>query len=524
MTLRFVYVGIGTIIGFTAYLIYLFNKEKLLQRTSVNNIKRFNALIDDNSGRSDLDEIFVEFDNDKLLQRLIRSGKTAILANVHFKSDSIRVESESYFFQYNNQISTIIRSFTVIGLVFTFLGLVFSIKSSSDVLNTISNSAEIKNELNLLVTPEEIPGNSNISRNSSENFDKILMGLKNTLGGVYLAFITSLIGLIFSLFFGIYFSNRTKKNNLIVEEMVHELSLRMLPLFSYNNPDSKLGSLFDKLVKKITSALEGFNSLHFQQLKEFSDKIEKYFEELKTKNAELILETTKEFKSLNNEYIAIAKSTKDSFKEVKTFADTVKASSTEIHNAAIKFNKHISNFEKLSTPLEKINTNIIWFSAGLNTFFRALEKLSMNDPANVAHLNNIQKIMTSVNESIKDILDATKNKNNNEDIVQKLDELLVESKLFLNELPQKFGVSEKTFLQLNSLESISKNLSNFLPVIQMTMSDSIKSNKEIINELSLFNKKLTTISKSPSSSDEHRNGHNWLTGLYYKLFPPKIKR
>ncbi len=520
------YIIIAAII-FIAYtilrLIHFLKKEKTICNSSISNINQIIDYIDKNKIINITKELESIADDNSFSKKIFRSGKTALAANMVYNENTIKDVANSYFLKFDNHITTIIRSFTVIGLIFTFIGLVISIGSSSQVLNEISTKANIQ-ESNLLLPNTNFSNQQNVG-NAQDQFQLIIDGLGSTLGGVVLAFSTSLMGLILSLFFGLYFSGRIKKRDELINNSIFELSIRVIPLFSFNNPDAKVGILFDNLTKQIVSSLEGFYNLQNKMFKAISDEINKLFDQQIKSNKTLLDETLKGIKELNKEYIKISKDHLNNFKEIKEFASIIKKSSSEINNASTKFNKHISNFEKLSEPLQQINLNLESFKDGLNTFFRHLEALSINDPVNAGQLNNLNKLMHIMNLSLQEISLSIKSYNNS-GVIEKLNEMIKKDSTIFSRISDEYGINKDSVKDLLSIKEINEILKTNLSDINKVLNIATINNNKISSELGNLNTNIKKLSNHiPNLNHKDfsikSNGTNWFFLIMRKLFVRK---
>ena len=208
------------------------------------------------------------------------------------------IESETYLYtdKYEESIKVFIGSFVAIGMVFTFIGLTFSISQIHTVLDNLDGN----------------------------NFGSVIEGLLPVLGGMTLAFVSSLTGLVLSLIFNLW-NNRVKiKMESKLDDFIYNFKSNVLPNYAPPTTELQIGKAFETQQREMKDFFEQFLANNDELFSNFIEKNEELFDTISENNKEM-------FDGVANK---ITNSLKD------------------IHS------KYSSTFEEFSLALDNLNTNI----------------------------------------------------------------------------------------------------------------------------------------------------------------------
>ena len=281
------------------------------------------------------------FSREHLVRRLNIDAHNLLVKLAKSKKDSGQtmsygeVESEIYFYtdKYDESIKVFISSFTALGMIFTFIGLTFAVGKISDIIQNMEGS----------------------------DFNNIVEGLSPVIGGMAIAFYSSLIGLILSLFFSLL-NNHLKVR---LEGKVHSFILTtkqdILPEYA-----------------AITSQAQVTKAFHTQQeqMKDFLTEHIKYTENVLTGLSGNVHDSMKELQSQNSDVFSdFSKGVHASMQEL----NTVYKDSYSIFTTVI---------EKLNTNVDSANANIIAGAETMKTIETEIEKSLLSLANNVEQFSN----------------------------------------------------------------------------------------------------------------------------------------
>ena len=166
--------------------------------------------------------------------------------------------SDSILEKSDNLIRTIVNALIVIGLSGTFIGLVISVSNTFSIVQEIQQS-ELANP-----QAEEM----SVSEAVQQQFNTFLNKLKPVLGGMSLAFITSIVGLSFSLGLSYCFSRYSLAREEFRAGLVQFADEEFLPIFTPPSEKYIIGEVIQDSLKEIQQKFDDTNKVsreHIQQ-------------------------------------------------------------------------------------------------------------------------------------------------------------------------------------------------------------------------------------------------------------------
>ena len=185
-------------------------------------------------------------------------------------------------------------------------------------------------------------------------FSRILEGLGQSVRGMPLAFITSIIGLFSTLILNVPYSLLLRSRNTLLANMEECFNAKIAPKFAVIPPQLRLSRVFTQTV----------NDLYEKYFTALSEYLDKRLKEIVDSNARLV-------SLIEESGTRLKESSEASLKSAEIFdqhKDTVAAGAEEIMRAATTFSRHIENFERLSEPLNALKESV-------DTMLRESERL-----------------------------------------------------------------------------------------------------------------------------------------------------
>lgn len=218
-------------------------------------------------------------------------------------------------------------SLILLGLLGTFVGLIIVVIPIPGIIQEAQISPALSQELKI----EDV-------------FSRILEGLEQSVRGMPLAFITSIIGLFSTLILNVLYSLLLRSRNTLLANMEDCFNAKIAPKFAVIPPQLRLSRVFTQTV----------NDLYDKYFTALSEYLDKRLKEIVDSNARLVSLVEESGTKLKESSEASLKSA-EIFDQQK---DTVAAGAEEIMRAATKFSQHIENFERLSEPLNALKESV----------------------------------------------------------------------------------------------------------------------------------------------------------------------
>jgi methyl-accepting chemotaxis protein len=219
-------------------------------------------------------------------------------------------------------------SLILLGLLGTFVGLIIVVIPIPGIIQ----GAQISPTLSQEVKIEDV-------------FSTILEGLGQSVSGMPLAFITSIIGLFSTLVLnGLYSFLLLRPRNKLLSDMEACFNVKIAPKFAVIPPQLRLSRVFTQTV----------NDLYDKYFTALSEYLDKRLKEIVDSNARMVLLVEEGGTKLKESSEASLKSAEI----LEQHKNTVAAGAKEIMRAAMEFSRHIENFERLSEPLNALKGSV----------------------------------------------------------------------------------------------------------------------------------------------------------------------
>ena len=229
--------------------------------------------------------------------------------------------------RYDEAFRSLTSSLILLGLLGTFVGLIIVVIPIPGIIQ----GAQISPTLSQEVKIEDV-------------FSTILEGLGQSVSGMPLAFITSIIGLFSTLILNALYSPLLHSRNTLLANMEECFNAKIAPKFAVIPPQLRLSHAFTRTV----------NDLYDKYFTALSEYLDKRLKEIVNSNARMVLLIEESGTKLKESSEASLKSA-EIFEQHK---DTVAAGAEKIMRAAIEFSRHIENFERLSGPLNALKNSV----------------------------------------------------------------------------------------------------------------------------------------------------------------------
>ncbi len=252
--------------------------------------------------------------------------------------DSLVGSIEYELARYDEVFRSLTSSLILLGLLGTFVGLIIVVIPIPGIIQ----GAQISPTLNQEVKIEDV-------------FSTILEGLGQSVEGMPLAFITSIIGLFATLILnGLYSLLLLRTRNILLADIEECFNVKIAHRFAVIPPQLRLSHTFTRTV----------NDLYDKYFTALSEYLDKRLKEIAENNARLVALIEESGTKLKESSEASLKSAEI----IDQHKDTVAAGSEKIMRAAIEFSRHIENFERLSSPLNALKISV-------DTMLRESERL-----------------------------------------------------------------------------------------------------------------------------------------------------
>ena len=241
-------------------------------------------------------------------------------------------------------------SLILLGLLGTFVGLIIVVIPIPGIIQGAQTSPTLSQEVKI----EDV-------------FSTILEGLGQSVKGMPLAFITSIIGLFATLILnGLYSLLLLRTRNTLLANIEECFNAKIAPRFAIIPPQLRLSRVFTRTVNdlydKYFTTLSDYLDKKLKEIVDvydnyflvFSGHLDKRLKEIVDSNARLATLVEESGTKLKESSEASLKSA-EIFEQHK---ETVAAGANEIMRAAKEFSQHIKNFERLSDPLNALKDSV----------------------------------------------------------------------------------------------------------------------------------------------------------------------
>jgi tetrahydromethanopterin S-methyltransferase subunit B len=272
----------------------------------------------------------INIDGHNLIVKLATSKKESGQAMSYGEVES---EVYSYTDKYDESIKVFIGSFTALGMIFTFIGLTFAVGKISDIIKNMEGS----------------------------NFNNIVEGLSPVIGGMAIAFYSSLIGLILSLLFSLLNNHFKVRLDRKVHSFILTAKQDILPEYAPITTQTQVTKAFHTQQEQMKEFLTQHIKHTEHVLTGLSDNVNNSMEKLQSKNTDIFSDFSKgvhtSMQQLNTTY-------KDSYSIFTTVID------------------------KLNTNIDSANANIIAGAETMKTIETEIEQSLLSLASNVEQFSN----------------------------------------------------------------------------------------------------------------------------------------
>jgi len=477
--------------------IYIVLKMKIKSK-----IKNYNISLKDFRNFSNIEKEKIEITNlSELIKESVYLSKFDKKASKKKKANQSitynEIEDEIYNDIYSAEpiIKTILSSFTVVGLLFTFLGLTLAVFESVSLLKDL------------------------------DNFDHFMTGMEGPLDSMALAFVSSIIGLFLTLLLGFINTIWNKSFDTTIKKHVDLIVYDFLPNYAPETSEIQIENNFTKLQNGMADLFKSFGINQFKVLKEFSDNIDSYFNKFENRNKEYfnnllvkfenssasteanVKELVTKIGESNNKFSSLVTTLKDNSKNFTKSSKTLTESSKNIEKASSAFNEHIENFNNLSQPFNDVSEKFSIFMDGLDNFIDNLN--SKNEDKTELMIDNISKRLNGFTDLVNSMKSQIENSefeyNSLKEGISQQSDSIKKSLDFTNNqiINQKEDINKSISIHkkdidenLSSLDEKYDNLKNDISQSQVAMNkiklDTDNSNNQILNKILLLDKKIIT--------------------------------
>ena len=359
-------------------------------------------------------------------------------------------------------------SLILLGLLGTFVGLIIVVIPIPGIIQ----GAQISPTLSQEVKIEDV-------------FNTILEGLGQSVSGMPLAFITSIIGLFSTLILNGLYSPLLRSRNALLANIEECFNAKIAPKFAVIPPQLRLSRVFTQTV----------NDLYDKYFTALSEYLDKRLKEIVKNNARMVLLIEESGTKLKESSEASLKSAEI----LDQHNNTVAAGGKEIMRAAMEFSRHIENFDRLSEPLialkgsvdtmleenerlmarqfqafdERIDKQSKLFEERIevlgNGLAETLETIrGLNDTDYRPHFTSIQNLLSAVSNGLKEQDEAFERANRPvqdglEGIRQNLKELNQGTGTLQNQLDQVVGAINQGFKKTDVDLQVLKAIDQVIP-------------------------------------------------------------
>lgn len=289
----------------------------------------------------------------RIVRRLHIDGHNLIVKLALSKKESGQymsygeLESEVYSFtdKYDESIKVFIGSFTALGMIFTFIGLTFAVGKISDIIKNMEGS----------------------------DFNNIVEGLSPVIGGMAIAFYSSLIGLILSLLFSLINNHLKVRVDRKVDAFILNAKHEVLPEYAPVTSQAQVQKAFHIQQEQMKEFLTN-HMVHTESvLTNLSGDLHDSMKELQDKNTSVFSDFSDNVHNSMNEINTLYKDSFSIFSNVieklnsnvdtananiVSGAETMKLIETEIGKSLLSLSSNVDQFTKKVTSISKFSAPI----------------------------------------------------------------------------------------------------------------------------------------------------------------------
>lgn len=419
--------------------------------------------------------------------------------------DGVIQKEEDHLYSNDDTLRTISGSLIILGLLGTFVGLYQVIMPIQDIIQNTKDSATI--------TDPAV---------AAQSMTEMLKDIGDSLSGMEFAFVTSIVGLVFAIFLNVIFSRSAHKRLVLIDELETCCNEEIAPRFRLFLPETQLEEAVNRAFRSLADrhsefmagqedyirttleahfenvsatlapfletlrdtsetlqaasasslrvsenwneTLAGFSQMHAKfmadQGNHLKTALEAHFENVSASLAPLLQTLNHASDTLNRASMSYYQVSEDWRETLAVFSRGAEA----VRESGENFVKHISNFIKLSEPLEELKAAAEKMVEDFDKRIEALA-LTMGETYQVLQkLNPDEPMYQPVFENIKARLDA----------IHSTEQALLKFQQVSDD-EDKTGIDEKVEALLKGLSGVESSIENF--------KDTLIENLTVVNQV-----------------------------------------
>ena len=341
------------------------------------------------TGEVQTEQIFAFMYKDSFLQRWHLRGIKYKNALIPLSPEVMENELLSVVSAWDGPIKTLTSSYIVTGLLFSFIGLswsLFKIVAVFDDSGFLKNIAEIRPET-------------------------FISALTSPLQGMAICFISSVTGLVLSLLSSNVLTFFDRNRMRVVDTIMQIVTTDIIPLYApvssqytteqfYRDTQAGMQKTFNAFFKEHSKIF--YNSATF--LKGVAENVQQGLGETNTMISTMVSSLAPLPDQLSESFRNNAENLKKITDDLKSFleqnARDQQSGAKSILDASVVFQKHIANFTNLSEPLERVANQFSEFKEQVEGFFRTVRDIYDISPEQIQIFRNIQNELTVINDQV----------------------------------------------------------------------------------------------------------------------------
>ena len=443
--------------------------------------------------------------------------------------DEVLQREEEYLCSDDEAIRTTSGSLIVLGLLGTFIGLYKVILPIEDIIQNVRNNATITDQ-----------------SAAAQSMAKMLENISQSLSGMEFAFITSIAGLGGMIVLNGLFSFFSKKRLVLIDEIETYCSEEIAPKFRLFLPEIDLKEAvqeaFQVLADRHSEFMEGQTDYlkstleaHFEKVsasfepflealtntsvmlykacvsnEQVSEKWGNTLEDFSHRHSQLVADQEEHIKrALETHFGKISASLGPLLETLNNACDALNCGAEDIRESGENFVEHISNFTRLSEPLEKLKVatekmvedfdeRMEALALTMGETYQVLQKLNPDEPTYKPVFDNIKAQLGAIHATEQDLLK------------------------FHQELSDKdnTGLDKKVGSLLEGLSDVESAIGR----LDKTLVENLAGVNQTLNDLPEVVSQQKQIIKSVQNMDDRLRSGYGSPPIWFKRFMDKLKR
>ena len=444
--------------------------------------------------------------------------------------DEVMQREEEDLCSDDETIRTTSGSLIVLGLLGTFIGLLWVIQPIKRIIQNNTRDNET-------ITDQSA---------AAQSLGKMLENISQSLSGMEFAFVTSIVGLVLMIVLNIYLSRFSRKRLGLIDELETYCSEEIAPKFRLFLPEidlkeavqdafqvladrhsefmvgqtdylkSTLEAHFEKVSASFEPFLEALTNTSdiLNKASASNEQVSKQWgntlEDFSHRHSRLVADQEKHIKrALETHFGKISASLGPLLETLNNACDALNCGAEDIRESGENFVEHISNFTRLSEPLEKLKAAtekmVEDFDERMDTLaltmgetYQVLQKLNPDEPTYTPVFDNIKAQLGAIHATEQDLLKFHQELSDKDDT--DLDERVGTLLAGLSDVESAIGRLDKTLVE--NLTGVNQTLNDFPEVVRQQ--------KQIIESVQNMDNRL-------------RSGYG-RPPIWFKRFMDKLKR